>query len=112
MVAASVQKGEDMSENGKKFEKRDNSGVLFKSTNKTKETSPDYYGFARINGVDMKLAAWIKESDKGRFMSLNFSLADEARQGSKPATAQPATRPEAKPAPTADPGDDDDRLPF
>lgn len=51
-------------------EQRNNSGVLFKNWNKKSEKSPDYWGEAKVNGDDFKLAAWIKDGRKGKFMSL------------------------------------------
>ncbi len=54
------------------YEPRDNSGVLFKNDRKTKETQPDYKGNVLVNGIEMDIAAWIKEGKKGKFMSLSF----------------------------------------
>lgn len=56
------------------FEQRDLSGVLFKNTDKKTPKHPDYQGDATIDGTTYKLAAWIKEGKKGKFMSLAFSI--------------------------------------
>ena len=52
------------------YEQRDNSGSLFKNDRKEKDTHADYRGSIMINGVEYWLDAWIKDSAKGKFMSL------------------------------------------
>jgi hypothetical protein len=47
-----------------------NRGVLFKNHDKKTDKHPDYSGSINVEGVEMKLAAWIKEGKKGKFMSL------------------------------------------
>lgn len=47
-----------------------NSGVLFKNKNKDSDKHPDYKGTIDVNGTEFWLSAWIKESKKGKFMSL------------------------------------------
>ena len=54
-------------------EQRNNSGVLFKNDRKESDRHPDYTGKALINGVELRLSAWIKTGAKGKFMSLAFS---------------------------------------
>lgn len=55
------------------FEQRDMSGVLFKNDKKDAENQPDYKGSIKIDGVEMRLSAWIKEGKKGKFMSISVS---------------------------------------
>ena len=55
-------------------------GVLFKNDKKESEKHPDYKGSATIEGTDYWLSAWIKEGQKGKFMSLSFSLKEEAKK--------------------------------
>ena len=65
--------------------KYDNSGILFKNTNKqqdTKElqqrfpdrevTAADYKGNATINGQEYFMDGYIKQGEKGTFMSFKF----------------------------------------
>jgi len=51
------------------FQMKDNSFNLFKNDKEGKEARPDYQGKIRINGKEMRLAAWIKEGQNGKFMS-------------------------------------------
>lgn len=60
-------------------------GVLFKNDRKEKDSHPDYKGSCEINGEEMWLSAWIKEGQKGKFISLSF----QAKDGPKPAKSSP-----------------------
>ena len=55
------------------YEQRDNSGALFKNEKKTESKHPDYQGDCLVNGVKMRMSAWLKESNGRKFMSLAFS---------------------------------------
>jgi len=55
----------------------ENNGVLFKNDKKTQDKHPDYRGEANVGGTEYWLAAWIKQGQKGKFMSIAFSLKDE-----------------------------------
>ena len=46
------------------METKNNSGAIFKN-NKTKETQPDYRGKVNVNGKDMEISLWVKESKTG-----------------------------------------------
>jgi hypothetical protein len=55
------------------YEQRDQSGALFKNEKKTESKHPDYQGDCMVNGVKMRMSAWLKESNGKKFMSLAFS---------------------------------------
>jgi hypothetical protein len=73
---------------------KDNSGVLFENSKKEdgNPNQPDYTGDLLIGGVRYRLAGWIKESARGKFLSLSV------RRDDQPAEAKPA----AKKSATAD----------
>jgi uncharacterized protein (DUF736 family) len=52
-----------------------NTGVLFKNDKGDNEKRPDYTGTIELqNGKKMRLAAWVRESQKGqKFLSLKMS---------------------------------------
>ena len=66
----------------------DNSGILFKNHNKTKDTHPLYEGTATVNGVAYRLAAWVKDGKTPnkktgkieKYMSISFKPVDEMDQ--------------------------------
>jgi len=62
-----------------------NKGVLFKNDKKGNEKAPDYTGKMNVNGKEMRLAAWIREGAKGKFMSLSMSDPQE-KKPAKPAS--------------------------
>jgi uncharacterized protein (DUF736 family) len=56
------------------METKNNSGAIFKNDNKKSENHPDYKGKVNVNGKDMEVALWLKESAKGtKFFSCSFS---------------------------------------
>ena len=63
-----------------------NSGALFKNGDKQEgDNRPDYKGPCEVNGVPMRVAAWVKSSKAGdRYMSLSFEPPYEGEKG-KPA---------------------------
>jgi len=56
------------------METKNNSGAIFKNDNKKSENHPDYKGKVNVNGKDMEVALWLKESSKGtKYFSASFS---------------------------------------
>ena len=51
------------------YEQKDMTFSLFKETTKTNPNAPDWKGQAKINGVDMRVAAWEKQGRSGVFLS-------------------------------------------
>ena len=51
-------------------ETRNNSGVLFRESEKKGETFPDYKGSIRVDGKDYWISGWIKDGKNGKFMGL------------------------------------------
>lgn len=57
-----------------------NRGVLFKNDRKEQDNHPDYTGKIDVGGVEYWLSAWIKEGQRGKFMSLSIKPREEQRQ--------------------------------
>jgi hypothetical protein len=57
----------------------ENRGVLFKNDRKDSDKHPDYRGSINVNGIEYWLSAWIREGQKGKFMSLSVQPKDEVR---------------------------------
>ena len=66
---------------------RNNSGVLFKSDRKEKDSHPDYKGNIVVDGKSYWISGWIKEGKNGKFMGLAVSPKEE--QTAQPAKAKP-----------------------
>jgi hypothetical protein len=54
----------------------DNSGILFRNEDKNNERDRDYQGSLTVNGVEFWLSAWIKQGQRGKFMSLALKPKD------------------------------------
>ena len=61
-------------------------GALFKNDKKERPSHPDYRGDCTIKGRKLWFSGWIKEGQKGKYMSLAFRQAED-----KPAEAKPKT---------------------
>ena len=56
----------------------DNSGILFRNSDKSGGRDRDYKGEATISGVEYWMSGWIKEGKKGKFMTFSFKPKDAA----------------------------------
>lgn len=80
-----------------------NSGAIFKNSKKTSEKSPDYKGTVNVNGKDMEISLWFKESQKGtKYFSASFQ--EPFKKDSETKTYPNETK--------YTPKIDDDTLPF
>lgn len=66
------------------YEQKPNSGSLFRNKKKEKDSHPDRTGSALIGGVDYWVSGWIKESEKGQWLSLAFKEKDAPKEAAKP----------------------------
>ena len=74
------------------YEQRENTGSLFRNDKKQQFNHPDYKGQCLVNGVEMWLSAWLKDTKDGRkFMSLSFSPKEQqVQQPQQQAQSQPS----------------------
>jgi hypothetical protein len=75
------------------FEKRDNSGALFRAKANENPNWPTHEGSAMVNGVEYWLSAWVKEGKNGKFFSLAFKPKDTAKKPA-PKKIDPARGPQ------------------
>ncbi len=59
-----------------------NKGALFIDNKRTNEKAPQYRGNALVNGVQMKISAWVNVSQKdgSKYLSLKFENSDQQQQ--------------------------------
>jgi hypothetical protein len=56
------------------YEMKDDTGSLFREKDKKSDKSPDYTGKVKINGKELRLAGWIKQTKGGdTYLSLAVS---------------------------------------
>jgi len=80
-----------------------NRGAIFKN-DKTSDNQPDYTGKINVDGVEKRIALWIRESAKGtKYMSAAIS-------DPQPPQAQPQSQPQGQPVTLAQAVDD--AIPF
>lgn len=82
------------------FEKRDNSGGLFRNERKTKEEHPNLTGKCMVGGVEYYFSGWTKARQNGeKWISIEFKLVSDKE-------------PEKKDKPKSDFDDFKDDCPF
>jgi len=89
-----------------KFETKELSGQLVKSSVKTKDNQPDMFGECKINGTIYRLAGWTKDSQAGnKYLSLSFQDIEKYK-------AEMQEKAKADDNPNADIGIQKSDLPF
>ncbi len=83
--------------------------ILFRNDKEGNEKRPDYTGTINIDGTEYRLAAWIKDGKKGKFMT--GKIGDEVEN--KQSQNQPPPRTEQRQNPHQPKTDSfDDDIPF
>ena len=85
------------------YEKKPESGALFRNDRKEKETHPDYKGDCLIDGKLYWISAWLNESKSSgtKYMSLAFKLKERSDDAAPEKTPQQKARESAHPTQTA-----------
>lgn len=60
------------------YEMKDGQGSLFRNSKKEKDNHPDYTGKLMLGGVEYRLAAWLKEGNTGKWMSISATVKEDA----------------------------------
>lgn len=47
------------------YDQKPNTGAIFKNDKKGNEKAPDYKGSINVDGKDLEIALWVKDSQKG-----------------------------------------------
>jgi uncharacterized protein (DUF736 family) len=58
------------------FQKKEDTGFLFRNQNKSKDNQPDYTGWIKQDGKERRLAAWVKDMKDGS-KALSISVSDK-----------------------------------
>lgn len=59
-------------------------GALFKNDKKEKPSHPDYRGDITIDGRKFWVSGWIKEGQRGKYLSLALRPAEERQPSAEP----------------------------
>lgn len=56
------------------METKNNAGAIFKNTYKKTDSQPDYKGKCMVNGKELEIALWVKDTKTGeKFFSASFN---------------------------------------
>lgn len=55
------------------YQQKEGQGILFKNNRKSSTAQPDMTGTCTINGKELRIAAWSKQSNGTKFLSLKIS---------------------------------------
>ena len=91
-----------------------NRGILFREKEKTNPKAPDYKGKVDVEGVEWRIAGWIRTSGKdgSRFLSLSIEKPWTGGGGGSPGSDGERAQEFQKPAETPKQDDFDDSIPF
>jgi hypothetical protein len=64
-------------------------GVLFKNDKDGNEKRPDYKGSAEIEGVQYWVSAWIRDTAKGKCLSMKYERKEQQAAPAAPANNAP-----------------------
>ncbi len=56
------------------YEQKEGQGSLFRADKKGNDKRPDYEGTANVAGTVYRVAGWIKEGAKGKWLSLKIEI--------------------------------------
>jgi uncharacterized protein (DUF736 family) len=72
-----------------------NKGALFIDNKRTNEKAPQYRGNAMVNGVQMKISAWVNVSQKdgSKYLSLKFEETEQQQTQQAPPPPPPPVQP-------------------
>lgn len=65
----------------KPFVMKDGQGSLFKNDKEGNSERPDYFGKCKVDGIEHRLAAWVKTAKSGiKYISLSISDLEESNE--------------------------------
>ena len=65
-----------------------NTFVLFKNDKGDNPKRPDYTGTANVDGIEFSISGWIREGQKGKFISGSVQLKDNNSAGATRGAAE------------------------